>query len=64
MKKLLIFLIIFVRLYVMIKVLFFLYKTAIDHTYPVDDLTWWIYYLVFDMWLVSNFKVPSEVEEE
>jgi len=64
MKKLLIFLIIFVRLYVMIKVLFLLYKTSIDPTYPVEDLTWWIYYLVFDMWLVSNFKVPAEIEEE
>jgi hypothetical protein len=52
MKKFLIFLVIVVRIYIATNILVLLYLTNLNSDrHPISDLTWWIYFLVFDIWL-------------
>jgi len=52
MKKFLIFLTIVVRIYIATNILVLLYLTNLNSDrHPISDLTWWIYFLVFDIWL-------------
>ena len=35
-------------------------------TYPINTLTWWIYFLIFDIWidhLLSDKKIEKIVEK-
>ena len=65
MKKILIFSLVVLRLFIVGKILFLLYKTQVDSVnYPLDSLTWWIYYLIFDMWIVITFKTPELTEND
>jgi hypothetical protein len=51
------------RLYIMINVIYLLYLTKTDpDNHPLDKLTWWVYYLVFDIWL--QFFLPAHNENE
>lgn len=65
MKKLLIFTLVAIRIFVMIKVSYLLFKSTTDEeNFPVENLTWWIYYLIFDIWIVLSFKFPEESDKE
>lgn len=52
-----------IRVYIMANVIYLLYLTKTDPEHcSLDRLTWWIYYLVFDIWL--QFFLPMSNEEE
>jgi len=54
MKQILNFIHLVVRLYIVFKVGFLLYMTMTNpEEYPLDKMTWWIYFLVFDIWLMK-----------
>ena len=43
---------ILIRIYVFAKVFFLMWVTYYyPETYPISTLTWWIYFLIFDIWL-------------
>jgi hypothetical protein len=59
MKNFLMIILVIVRIYVFCKIIYLLYMTSQDPiTYPIEMLTWWIYYLIFDIWLKSI--LPNE----
>jgi hypothetical protein len=63
MKKFLIFLVIVARIYIAIKILVLLYLSNLNaDLHPISDLTWWIYFLVFDIWLQQI--LPDNPKEE
>lgn len=53
---------ILIRIYVFAKVFFLLFMTYYyPETYSIDTLTWWIYFLVFDIWL--SHMLPNSKQE-
>ncbi len=51
-----------VRLYICYKVVGGLIMNSINpQLYPLDNLNWWIYYLIFDTWLQQI--IPNSVIE-
>jgi hypothetical protein len=58
-----------VRIIVMFKFIMLLWLTII---YPKDNpssiLTWWVYYMIFDMWMVlmlpSDEMMPNDEDED
>ena len=54
MKKIFTFFLLIFKLYIVFKVVYLLYMTHTQpETYPISCLTWWIYFLIFDIWLES-----------
>lgn len=54
MKNFLIILLSIVRIYIFCKIIYSLYLTSQDPvSYPIETLTWWIYFLIFDIWINS-----------
>jgi hypothetical protein len=46
-----------IKITILIKVVYLLYLTHSDPTNnSIDKLTWWIYFLVFEIWLYISFK--------
>ena len=63
MKKILIFLVIVARIWIAIKICLLLYFTNLNpDRYPLSELTWWIYFLVFDIWLQQI--LPENTEKD
>jgi len=65
MKTLLTFLLVAIKLYIIFKVSSLLYFTTTDpQNYPLEKLTWWIYFLVFEIWLFQSLKdLPKNNED-
>lgn len=43
------------------RILYLLYKTSVDPiNYPIETLTWWMYFLIFEIWCSVSFKTPEE----
>lgn len=41
-----------IRIYIFAKISFLLFMTNLyPESYPISVLTWWIYFLIFDIWL-------------
>lgn len=41
-----------IKLFIMGKVIYLLYMcSSYPIEYPIENLTWWIYFLVFDIWV-------------
>jgi hypothetical protein len=41
-----------IRIYIFAKISFLLFMTSLyPESYPISVLTWWIYFLIFDIWL-------------
>jgi hypothetical protein len=58
------FIIIIFRIFVIVKVGFLLTMTSqYPETYPLSLLNWWIYYLIFDIWLLTTFKLDNHKEQ-
>jgi len=58
------FLLVFVKIFIFVKVAIVLYQTSrFPDEYPVNDLIWWTSFLVFDMWLVKQLPDTKEDEE-
>jgi len=59
------FLIIVIKLFIIFKVTSLLYLTNSDPTnYPMEKLTWWIYFLIFEIWLYITLKDINKQDEE
>jgi len=53
---------ILVRIYIFAKIFYLLTVTNLyPETYPISLLTWWIYFLIFDIWL--EVILPNKVEK-
>ena len=67
MKQFLLFITVLVRLYLFIRIGYGLTMSALyPENYPVENLTWWIYFLVFSIWIdnVPNIEIPKVGGEE
>lgn len=57
------FLLVFVKIFIFVKVAIVLYMTSkYPDSHPINELIWWSGFLVFDMWLVK--QLPDTKEEE
>jgi hypothetical protein len=62
MKKFLMIFLVVIRLYVCYRVVGGLIMNSINpQQHPLDNITWWIYYLIFDIWLQQI--IPNNVTE-
>jgi hypothetical protein len=62
MKKFLMVFLVVIRLYVCYRVVGGLIMNSINpQQNPLDNITWWIYYLIFDIWLQQI--IPNNVTE-
>lgn len=57
------------RIVVMFKFIILLWLTIFyPKEYPTSVLTWWVYYMVFDMWMVlmlpSDEMMPNDDDED
>ena len=53
------------RVYIICKIVFLLFMTQLNpQEYPMEKLTWWIYFLVFDIWLQLVLPPTEERGEE
>jgi len=51
-----------VRIYIFAKIFYLLFMTSqYPESYPISVLTWWIYFLVFDIWL--EIMLPTKKDE-
>jgi hypothetical protein len=49
-----------IKIFVFIKISYLLILTSFyPETYPLHLLNWWIYYLIFDVWLLMSFKLTK-----
>jgi hypothetical protein len=58
----------FIRIYIFAKVFYLMCMTYYyPETYPISLLTWWIYFLIFDIWidhLLNNKKIEKVIEKK
>jgi hypothetical protein len=48
-------LLIILRIYIFAKLVYLFWMTSLyPENYPISLLTWWIYFLIFDLWLNCN----------
>jgi hypothetical protein len=65
---------ILIRVYIFAKIFYLLFVTYYyPETYPISLLTWWIYFLIFDIWLevilpnkqvTHSTTIPIKTEEK
>jgi hypothetical protein len=59
------FIYVFFRIYVFAKIFFLLTMTYYyPESYPLTLLTWWIYFLVFDIWIDTMLNKRKNTEEK
>lgn len=59
------FMFIFLRIFVFLKILTLFILTSVQpDKHPISDLTWWIYFLVFDVWVSSMVPNPEQTKDE
>ena len=62
MRSFLSFLIVFIKIFIFVKVAIVLYLTSKNpEQHPITELIWWIGFLVFDMWIVN--QLPDSITE-
>lgn len=55
---------IIIRIYVFAKIFFLMFMTYFyPESYTIDTLTWWIYFLVFDIWLSQMLPDSKRVKK-
>ena len=63
MRSFLSFIIVFVKIFVAVKVTILLFMTKSNpEEYQISDLIWWIGFLVFDMWVIN--QLPDSITED
>jgi len=56
---------ILVRVYVFAKVFYLMCMNYyLPETYPISLLTWWIYFLIFDIWLETILPTKKDLNIE
>jgi hypothetical protein len=64
-SKVLGFVLLITRFYIIYKLVTLLYLTHSNPVeYPMDNLTWWGYLLIFDIWLQSVLPSINEDKED
>jgi hypothetical protein len=59
------FLLVFVKIFIFVKVAIVLYMTSrYPESHPVNELIWWGVFLVFDMWLVNQLPDTPVSEDD
>jgi hypothetical protein len=54
-----------VRIYIFAKVFYLLFMTsAYPESYPLSMLTWWMYFLIFDIWLEVMLPTKNDKKDE
>jgi hypothetical protein len=54
-------LILFFRIFIVLKLLLLFLQTSLyPEKYDVSSLTWWIYLLIFDIWVLTQIPAPEE----
>lgn len=54
-------LILFIRIFIVLKILLLFLQTSLyPEKYDVSSLTWWIYLLIFDIWILTQIPTPEE----
>lgn len=54
-------LILFFRIFIVLKLLLLFLQTSLyPEKYDVSSLTWWIYLLIFDIWILTQIPAPEE----
>lgn len=49
------------RIFIIIKISILFYQTSVyPEQYNVSSLTWWIYLLIFDIWILAQIPVPED----
>lgn len=49
------------RIFVVFKVVYLLYMNSQNPSdYPIEGITWWIYFLIFDIWVNIVFTDKEE----
>jgi|688.fasta_scaffold09663_4 hypothetical protein len=52
------------RIFIFAKLVFLFWMTSsYPESYPISLLTWWIYFLVFDLWLYNNIT-SKEINQD
>ena len=55
---------ILIRIYVFAKIFYLMFMTYFyPESYPIDTLTWWIYYLVFDIWISQMLSDSKRIKK-
>ena len=63
MRSFLSFIILFVKIFIAVKVTIILFMTKSNpEEYQISDLIWWIGFLVFDMWVIN--QLPDSITED
>ena len=63
-NPLLSFIFIFARVFIFIKLSTLLILTSFwPEIHSLSELTWWVYFLIFDIWVMSLLPTPKEIEE-
>ena len=63
MKKFLMIFLVVIRIYVCYKVISGLIMNSVNpQQYPLDNIMWWIYYMIFDTWLQQI--IPNSITED
>lgn len=51
----------FAKIYMFIKVTVLFFQHSYNPTqHPMSEITWWVYLLIFDMWILSQIPAPEE----
>ena len=59
------FLLVFVKIFIFVKVAIVLYMTSkYPDSHPISELIWWGVFLVFDMWIVDQLPDTPVSEDE
>jgi hypothetical protein len=57
--------ILFIRIFIILKLLLLFLQTSLyPEKYDVSSLTWWIYLLIFDIWILTQIPAPEKTTEE
>lgn len=64
-QKLFAALLLIIRIFVLFKFLILLIQTIFwTNEYPTSLLSWWVYYMVFDMWMVLMLPTENISDED
>lgn len=58
------FIIVFVRIFIFLKITTLLILTSMfPEKYQTSELTWWVYFLIFDIWILSMIPSAEEIKK-
>lgn len=64
MTPIIAFIILFVRIFTLCKITILFLQTSIyPDRYDVSLLTWWIYLLIFDIWVLTQVPAPKDTSD-